>query len=754
MKLTLLHPPLDDPTIPYHATAYLKGHLVHSGFNDVHTRDVNVEFVNWCLEEENVYRFYQEIETRLDRFQAHPTLNYLQQLEFLELWSHQRRDIPALLRVREEMRSMPAFLDYPRYVNNVRVLNQYFSSLGALTFPASIHNMQHSSKANFSIYNLRDLFDRESNDRACGLFATFFTEQLARDPLFSSTDCFGISVVYDHQLRHALWLAQAIRDRWPEKTIFLGGTAISQCYKYLKNKQDLRYFFTACDALIAGEGETALCEIMASEGSPERIASAPNTITYDRKRDTVVFPAKIHYENVEKLGRPLFEHDWDLYLSPARGVNYAPTRGCYWNRCTFCDYGLNVDSPTSPWRERRIEQVIEDLRVAVTEQQVKYVYFAVDVMAPGYLERLSDAILSSGLDIRWSAELRMEKIFSPERCEKMARSGCVCASFGMESGNQRVLDLIDKGTKVSYMSETMKNFAQAGIAVQLMTFTGFPTETPEEKQATYDFIEINRDYWSAGGTGTFLLTGNAIIARKPEKFGIKLLETKRDDIKRALDYRLEGYDQPVTVSAEEADSSFDAKGGIFPSLLGRPWAGGTDTLHSMIYYDTYGRSFFKLNPLNLGPGSVNGRIDLYAPGIWLELEGELLESRFDIRGIMGSRKKHRAYTKNTLQQSTLPTHWDLVEWQQSLPTMERKQEPSYWIATERISQKLDRKMFALLERLASEPLTAGELLRDMAGDERLRATVYLDRLLNLGLVHLREKRPAKEYEERSLEAVS
>ncbi len=51
MRVTLVHPPFDDPTLPYHATAYLAGHLAANGFTDVATRDVNVEFVNWCLEE-------------------------------------------------------------------------------------------------------------------------------------------------------------------------------------------------------------------------------------------------------------------------------------------------------------------------------------------------------------------------------------------------------------------------------------------------------------------------------------------------------------------------------------------------------------------------------------------------------------------------------------------------------------------------------------------------------------------------------
>jgi hypothetical protein len=51
----------------------------------------------------------------------------------------------------------------------------------------------------------------------------------------------------------------------------------------------------------------------------------------------------------------------------------------------------------------------------------------------------------------------------------------------MESGNQRVIDLIDKGTNVAYMAQTMKNFSSAGIACQLMAFTDFPTETPQGK---------------------------------------------------------------------------------------------------------------------------------------------------------------------------------------------------------------------------------------------------------------------------------
>ena len=383
-----------------------------------------------------------------------------------------------------------------------------------------------------------------------------------------------------------------LKRTWPGKRVVFGGTAMSQLYKYLKDKQRIKAFFKLCDAIVIGEGETAICEIADCKGEFSAGAQVTNTITYDRYRDVLTIP-QVRYEDLTKLGAPIYDHKWDLYFSPERGINYSPTRGCYWNRCTFCDYGLNTDKPTSPWRERRIEQVIEDLRGAQRTYGVKYVYLAVDVLAPAYTDRLADAVIQSDLDIRWSAEIRLEKVFNQDRARKIAESGAVCLSFGMESGNQRVLDLIDKGTKVAYMGETMKNFANAGVAVQLMAFTGFPTETAAEEQETRQFVRDHADYWSAGGLGQFLLTGTSIIARNPEQFGITIIETKDADIARAITYTGgEGSDKKSSLT-EDADASFDDSAAEFPSILGRPWAGGTDTLHSMIYYETYGRNCFK-----------------------------------------------------------------------------------------------------------------------------------------------------------------
>ena len=365
----------------------------------------------------------------------------------------------------------------------------------------------------------------------------------------------------------------------------------------------MKRFFACADGVVVGEGETAICQI-ADAGGVVPGGEVQNLITYDAARDRLHLPSCIHYENVPALGRPLFRHDWDLYLSPERGFNYGPTRGCYWNRCTFCDYGLEhreADLPLAGEADRAGDRRPPG---ATRETGARHVYFAVDVMSPGYLDRLSDAIRDAGLDIRWSAELRLEKVFSPERCAKIRQSGCVCVSFGMESGSQRILDLIDKGTRVEHMGETMKNFASQGIAVQLMAFKDFPTETPAEKQQTRRFVQEHKDHWAAGGLGTFLLTGTAIVAKDPAQFGVRLVETVDADIERSVAYELAGDGErdaeEAAMLTEDRDASFDSAGDLFPPVLGRPWAGGTDSLHTMIYYERFGPMFFR-RPTRTGP---------------------------------------------------------------------------------------------------------------------------------------------------------
>jgi anaerobic magnesium-protoporphyrin IX monomethyl ester cyclase len=708
MKITFIHPPLDDPTIPYHSTAYLHGHLVKNGFHDVATRDLNIEFVDYCLEEATARRFRNEMDRRLGKLHSKTSLTFAEQEEAFALWSAARTDVVTIRQAAANLRAPRSFLQFDTYCESVDLLEQYLQSIAALCYPADILNFKVRNHGRYSIYNFDDLLNVDLCHRIYYPLERFFFDRCINDPELLASDCIGISIVYDHQLFGALHMARLIKQAWPQKVLLIGGTSVSQCYKYLRDKSLLKRLFQLCDGIVVGEGETAMCEI-ASRGGLHTPESIPNLITYDAAAGVVRLPRIVHYEHVATLGAPLYRHPWELYLSPERAINYSPTRGCYWNRCTFCDYGLNTDKPTSPWRERPVGVVIDDLKKIAREENVKYVYFAVDVMAPGYLERLSDALDEAHLDLRWSAEVRMEKIFSQERCRKMARSGCVSISFGMESGNQRILNLIDKGTKVAFMGETMKNFAAAGIAVQLMAFSHFPTETAAERKETSAFVEANKEHWSAGGVGKFVLTGTALVAKNPEKFGITLIEPQGADIKRSLGFHTNDNEQRHVLSAEDGDDSFDDTNGLFPNVLHRPWAGSTDSLHSMIYYDEYGASFFKdhcSNTLSAPVTPAGTEEDLSST---LVIHGQLAETDLDIDGLFRQRAQLRDHIAALRQSAIEPTYTHFKKWAQELPSVEREKK-SYWIIQRGRCLKIAHLVHTVLSRAAARACSIAELL--------------------------------------------
>jgi hypothetical protein len=746
VKILLTHSPMDDPTIPYHSNAYLAGHLVHCGFEDVTLRDTNAEFFNWCLEERVFSSFQEEAAQRFRTLTDKPELSFLEQEEYLGFWSQSDVSYERVSRAAQTLRTRDRFFDFEVYKDSVAAIQDYFGILGALSYPCDLGNFRQASRGRFSQCNLRDLFDPDLASRICQPFARFLEERMPEDKGFCDADCIGISIVYEHQIYHAIQFARWLKEQWPDKYVVFGGTAISQLYKYLIDKNEMQRFFSFVDGVVAGEGETAICQI-ADAGEVVPGMKVQNLITYDAANDRVHLPPHIHYENVPALGKPLFRHPWNLYLAPERGINYSPTRGCYWNKCTFCDYGLNTSMPTSPWRERRVEQVIEDLRHAMDECGARFCYFAVDVMSPSYLDRLSDALLDSGLGLRWGAEIRMERVFTPERCRKMAASGCVHVSFGMESGNQRVLDLIDKGTKIEYMGQTMKNFAEAGVAVHLFTFTGFPGETKEEKAESKRFIRENQEWWSGGGMGTFLLTGTAIVAKDPARFGVRLVDTKDADVARSLAFKLdEDHEEEglTAVSSEDADNSFENDGGVFPGVLGRPWAGSTDCLHTMIYYEIYDRTFFRIHAIenvkSRGPEVEDELLDcsFIIPGV-------VRESPFDLGHIVQERRNFVCWLRDLLRVPEEPTLHKFQAWGVTREPLARNSDgPSYWIRSGERVVRLDKLVYRLLKVGSDTKLPIRNLLAAVPEPLRPRIIAYLRDLGQCSLVRFESPRPAPE----------
>jgi radical SAM superfamily enzyme YgiQ (UPF0313 family) len=198
-----------------------------------------------------------------------------------------------------------------------------------------------------------------------------------------------------------------------------------------------------------------------------------------------------------------------------------------------------------------MDEVIRKLSTLV-ELGVKNFYFVDEMLAPGYFVKLSEAIKKAELDISYFALSKPNSTFTPKVFEAMASSGCRYIMWGLESGNQRVVDLMGKGTNVTEIPEILANAFKAGIHNHIYMICGFPTETREEFQDTLDFLRDNAENIHVVHRSLFALEIGSPIYKDLETFGVTetwvLQETP-------LGPRL-GYRTSSGMTMEEARAAF------------------------------------------------------------------------------------------------------------------------------------------------------------------------------------------------------
>ncbi|MFD9466392.1 B12-binding domain-containing radical SAM protein [Streptomyces sp. NPDC060027] len=579
--------------------------------------DANVEAFHATLREDFSTEVVRSVNRRLESLLGQDALSEDERRElraFLGASVVNPDQVRAAVRVLQDERE---FYHYPSYRQAVEHIVGWMKAISTLGFPGQFaHGFTLSSDAGFNLSSIADLTDPAILEKICRPFGTYLDYELPSRCLDGEYEVIGINVTYTQQLPFALYAARKIRESCPDAWIICGGTEVSDAWKYMDDRDRFFEVFSPFDICVIGEGESAFTEILKARGNGILPAATANVMIHPNLGGRGRALPVLHYEDIKNLTTPSYEKlPWHLYLAPHRFVYYTPSRGCYWNKCTFCDYGLNGDSPTSPWRQDPVGKTLDDLeRISKFSQ---YVYFSVDVLAPATLLKIAQGIVDRGIDVRWSAEIRLEKYWSPERADLLKRSGCVAVSVGFESGNDRVLKLIDKGTTTQQTLQTVQNMRAAGLGVQMMAFTGFPGETLEEAFDTTDFLRRNRHLWTIGGVGTFGLTPGSIVAKEPDRFGIKNLRPRAgDDIHRELD-----YDDPAGHGNEQPELA-KARQTLNVSPPWRPWVGGTDTPHALFYHGRFGPSMIEeiseedySEKLGEWPGtwSVNGRM-VSAPG--------------------------------------------------------------------------------------------------------------------------------------------
>lgn len=258
----------------------------------------------------------------------------------------------------------------------------------------------------------------------------------------------GISINYLSQALSAFSLMGFIRRELPGAKIILGGGLITSWMKNLGGKNP---FAGLADHLVSGPGEQQLLSLLRPGSTVEEIPVP----------DYQALPA-------------------DLYLSPGFVLPYSASQGCYWSRCEFCP----EKSEGNPYVPVPPQQVVSDLKNLVEKTSPALIHLLDNAVSPALLDLLS----AHGLDAPWYGFARVGKqLTDPDFCAALRRAGCVMLKLGIESGDQGVLDALQKGISIETASVVLSNLKKAGIVTYVYLLFGTQPESEASARKTLEF---------------------------------------------------------------------------------------------------------------------------------------------------------------------------------------------------------------------------------------------------------------------------
>jgi len=148
------------------------------------------------------------------------------------------------------------------------------------------------------------------------------------------------------------------------------------------------------------------------------------------------------------------------------------------------------------------------------------------------------------LNVKWTCQLKPTKDLTYSILKTLKESGLTFIMWGVESGNNRILKLINKGTNKEDIETVLKNSHKSGIKNMTYILFGFPTETKEEFLETINFLKDNNEHIDLISTSIFGLQKGTKIYNNPGRYKIIIKEEKRTLLEPKIIYQVkEGLTQ-------------------------------------------------------------------------------------------------------------------------------------------------------------------------------------------------------------------
>jgi radical SAM superfamily enzyme YgiQ (UPF0313 family) len=263
-------------------------------------------------------------------------------------------------------------------------------------------------------------------------------------------------------------IAWMIKREYPGAKVIIGGPHATVCPEYINT--------LIFDSIVRYEGERAILKVVDDYPSLQPIYMFP----YIKNLDKIPYPAR--YLLKEKGGNIFYKENEDDKNNKSTVIHTS--RGCPYN-CAFCtSFGM--------WHQRvrfrSIKNIIGEMKQVSDEYGIRQYKFCDDTFSLNIPRTIKLCKEFQKLEIKWRCSTRPDKITSG-LLKAMKKSGCEEISYGIESGDQHVLDVLNKRTNVKNNKRTLIKTHDAGLYTRALMMIGTPGESLKTVGRNIRFLE-------------------------------------------------------------------------------------------------------------------------------------------------------------------------------------------------------------------------------------------------------------------------
>jgi anaerobic magnesium-protoporphyrin IX monomethyl ester cyclase len=254
-----------------------------------------------------------------------------------------------------------------------------------------------------------------------------------------------------------------------------------------------KYLGAGADFVIIGEAEYTLLDLIdAIELQGDKLSDIKGIAFLQNNKCVKTLPRAVS-KQLDDLPLPA----WDILdIEPYKkvwldkhgyfSINVATTRGCPY-KCNWCAkpiYG-NTYNMRSPG------QVVRELQLLKRLFHFDHVWFCDDIfgLKRSWVKEFAELIKKEQLQFKYKIQSRADLLVQEKYVEDLAASGCNDVWMGAESGSQKILDAMDKGTTVAEIKQARHLLREHGIKASFFLQFGYPGETLEDIKKTISLLK-------------------------------------------------------------------------------------------------------------------------------------------------------------------------------------------------------------------------------------------------------------------------